>query len=212
MGGVQKLAEFSSLVAKGTYSGFDTDFQKVPMELAAKAPDQRTITQHLPLGNSTTTFDGRAGWIASPDRPAPLLVVPAGKELDALRLEAQLMFPVGIKQALTNWRAGFLPATIGEKDMEVIQGTTPSGMRVKLFFDKQSGLLARVTRFRNSVVGITLTQIDYEDYRDVAEVKIPFKWTMTWTDGRSTIELSDVKANVPIAAATFARPAAARRN
>jgi outer membrane lipoprotein-sorting protein len=39
-------------------------------------------------------------------------------------------------------------------------------------------------------------------------VKLPFKRVITWTDGRSTIELSQVQPNVRIAAAQFAKPAA----
>jgi hypothetical protein len=30
-------------------------------------------------------------------------------------------------------------------------------------------------------------QIDYSDYRDVAAVKMPFRWIITWTNGQSTI-------------------------
>ena len=47
---------------------------------------------------------------------------------------------------------------------------------------------------------------EYDDYRDVAGVKVPFKWTVTWLDGRDSIELSEVRANVVIEAARFGRP------
>jgi photosynthetic reaction center cytochrome c subunit len=211
-GGAQKLAGLTSLVAKGMYGGFDTDFQKVPVEVYAKAQGQRTLVAHTPLGESTTTFDGRAGWYASPDRPAPLLAVPAGPDLDGLRLDAQLMFAGGIKQSLTNWRAGFSSTAINGRDVVTIQGATPGGMRVKLFFDKETGLLVRSVRFADSVVGMNPTQVDYADYREVAGIKIPFKWTVTWTDGQSTIELTDVQANAAIDAARFARPGPAQRN
>jgi hypothetical protein len=40
---------------------------------------------------------------------------------------------------------------------------------------------------------------------------MPFRWTVSWLDGRSKYELSDVQANVPVDAARFARPAPARR-
>ena len=50
-------------------------------------------------------------------------------------------------------------------------------------------------------------RLDYEDYRDVAGIKMPFKLTRTWTDGRSIIELRSVELNVPIDAAKFAKPA-----
>jgi outer membrane lipoprotein-sorting protein len=37
---------------------------------------------------------------------------------------------------------------------------------------------------------------------------VPFRRVITWTNGRSTIELSQVQPNVRIDAAQFARPAA----
>jgi len=49
--------------------------------------------------------------------------------------------------------------------------------------------------------------VDYSDYRDVAGVKVPFHWTVTWPDGRSRYELSTVQPNVRIDAAKFATPA-----
>jgi outer membrane lipoprotein-sorting protein len=49
-------------------------------------------------------------------------------------------------------------------------------------------------------------QTDYSDYREVAGVKMPFHWTVTWTDGQSTTELSAMQPNVPIDAAKFAKP------
>jgi photosynthetic reaction center cytochrome c subunit len=212
LGGAERLGGLKSYAAKGTYSGFDTNFQKVPLEFYAKAPGQRTMVAHTPLGTSTTTFDGRAGWVAAPDRPVGLLAVPAGPDLDGMKLDAALTFPAGIKQSLDQWRTGFSAASIDDRQMDVVQGTTAGGSRVKLFFDKKTGLLVRSVRFADSVVGMNPTQVDYSDYREVVGVKIPYKWTVTWTDGQSTIELSEVQANAAIEAARFARPAAAKAN
>jgi outer membrane lipoprotein-sorting protein len=58
-------------------------------------------------------------------------------------------------------------------------------------------------------VGLTPLNVDYSDYRAVSGVKVPYKWTVTWVDGQSTTELSDVQANTSIAAAKFAKPAPA---
>ncbi|MBV9746825.1 MAG: hypothetical protein JO099_23945, partial [Acidobacteriia bacterium] len=44
------------------------------------------------------------------------------------------------------------------------------------------------------------------DYRDVAGVKMPFRWTVSWLDGRATTELSEVQPNVRIDPAKFDRP------
>jgi hypothetical protein len=206
VGGVENAARLTSFTAKGTYTGYDTDSAIVPVEVFAKAPAQRTMIVHGPLGDGTTTYNGRSGWIAGPDKPVPVLTLPPGADLDALKLDSNLSFPSGIKQALTQWRVGFPTATIDGRDMDVVQGTTAEKSRVKLFFDKQSGLLARLVRYADTVVGIVPTQIDYSDYREVSGVKIPFKWIVTWTDGRSTTELNEVIANVSIGEAMFAKP------
>jgi hypothetical protein len=79
---------------------------------------------------------------------------------------------------------------------------------VKLFFDKQTGLLARVVRFSKTIVGSVPVQIDYSDYREVGGVKMPFQWRLTWTDGQSTYTLEDVQPNVAIDPAKFDKPVA----
>ena len=77
---------------------------------------------------------------------------------------------------------------------------------VKLYFAADSGLLVRLVRYTDTPVGRIPTQIDYTDYRDVSGIKMPFKWTTTWTDGRSVTELSSVQMNAPVDAAAFAQP------
>jgi len=206
IGGAQALAKLTSFAAKGTYQGFDTDLEALPLEVFAKAPGQRTAIVHMHAGDSITAFDGRAGWIASPDKPVALITL-AGEDLDGVKLDAVLSFPTGIKQALTGWRAGFPAATINERAVLIVQGTAAGKSRVKLFFDKESGLLVRVLRYTDTAVGIIPAQTDYSDYRDVAGVKMPFHWVATWTDGQSTVDLSEVQANVAIDAAKFAKPA-----
>jgi photosynthetic reaction center cytochrome c subunit len=206
IGGAQQLAKLSSFTAKGTYAGFDTDFQKVPSEIFAKAPNLRNMTNHLPGGDNTATYDGHEAWIAAADRPVPLIMLTGG-DLDGAKLDGDLSFPAMIKQDLTKWHAGFPPVTIDDRPMQVVEGTAAGGTQVKLFFDKQSGLLMRQTRFVDTVIGLIPLHIDYSDYRAVSGVKMPFKWTATWVDGQSTTELTDVQPNTTIAPAKFAKPA-----
>jgi hypothetical protein len=60
-------------------------------------------------------------------------------------------------------------------------------------------------------VGPVPIQIDYSDYRDVAGVKIPFQWKLTWTDGQSSYAMDEIKPNVAIDPAKFGKPAAAAK-
>jgi hypothetical protein len=177
------------------------------VEVYAKFPDQRATYIRFTdpaLGNSIRTFDGKDGWIAT-----PLTVVHRyplnGGELEGARLDAQLAFPTQIKQLLTRWRVG-APATIDDRDVEVVQGTGARGLVGTFYFDKETGLLVRMVRYSNSPIGRVPTQVDYADYRDVGGIKMPYRWTFSWLDGRDAFELTDVQVNVPIEAAKFGMP------
>lgn len=206
VGGAQRLAALKSFVARGTYQGFD-DPEKRPVEIYAEAPDERSIVVHGGNGISTTTYDGRSGWLAAPDTDQPMPVMTlTGGDLQGAKLDARVSFPAGIKQFFSKWIVGF-PTTINDHDVQVVQGSNPGETPVKFYFDQQTGMLVRVLRYTNLPVGLNPTQVDFADFRDVGGVKMPFRSTVTWTDGRSVTELSQVQPNVSIEAARFTKPA-----
>jgi photosynthetic reaction center cytochrome c subunit len=212
LGGSQRLAGVTSFAATGTSVGFGGFGGGGQVEIYAQAPDQRATRIHFAdpeRGDVNRTFDGRAGWLATPltvVREYPL----RGGELDGAKLEAELSFPAQIKQVLGNLRVT-APTTINDRDVQVVQGTGSRGLVATLYFDKESGLLVRMVRLGPSPIGRVPTQIDYSDYRDVGGVKMPFRWTVEWLDGRDAFELKEVKLNVPIDPAKFGKPPAAAR-
>jgi len=206
VGGAQKAAAITSIVFKGTYQGYAEP--KAPVDIYVKAPNQRTMIVHTDGGDRTTTCDGSNGWMAAPaaDKPFPVIRYSNG-DLDALRMDAVLSFPAGIKQAITKPLVG--ATSIDDKDVVVAQGTANGGRSpIKLFFDKQSGLLVRQGRYADTIIGRVPIQVDYSDYRDVAGagVKLPFHVITTWTDGRSDVLLTSAQTNVAIDAAKFNQP------
>jgi photosynthetic reaction center cytochrome c subunit len=207
VGGRQRLANLTSFTAKGTFIGFETEQTKVGVDIFTKAPGQRTTIVHTNIGDSVRVFDGRAAWIAAPDKPLPLMTLTGGN-LDGAKIDAIVAFPAQIKEAFSQWRVG--ATGIDDKEVRVVQGTNPRQPPVNFYFD-ESGLLVRVVRFVDTAVGRVPTQTDYSDYREVAGVKMPFKWIATWTDGQATTELSEVQPNTAIDASRFARPAPAPR-
>ncbi len=186
--------------------GFD-DAEPAPLEMFVMAPGQRSTIVHGLLGDTTTTFDGRAGWIMAPptDKPVPFLML-TGLELEGVKLEGELFFSARIKQALSNWRVG-LPVILDDREAVPVQGTTAGGGVATLAFDAETGLLLRLTRYSQSPVGRLVTRIDYSDYRDVAGVKMPFRWIVSWLSGRSTFVMTEVQPNVSVDPARFAMPA-----
>jgi len=209
LGDPQRLANLTSIAAKGTMLGYGVGAEKQSLEIYAKAPSRRTTIIHSPEGDNITTLDGRSGWIAGPQIAGPEIPVPVltltGGDLDGLKLEVNLTFPTSINQAFSQWRVG-LQTEIDDHQAQVVQGSTSGGAFATLYFDADSGLLIRVMRYTDSFVGRFPTQIDYSDYREVSGIKMPFRWTVVWLDGQQTFELTEVKSNVPIEATRFAKP------
>jgi hypothetical protein len=209
LGGVQRLAAVSSFIATGTSEGFRGFGGGGQVQIFAKGPDQRAtiirFAENISRQDAVRTFDGRRGWMS-----APLSVVPeyalGGSELDGARLDAQLSFPAQIKNVLSRLRVG--PSdNIDGRDVHVVQGNGSRGLVATLYFDKESGLLVRMVRFGSSPIGRAPTQVDFADYREVggAGIKMPFRWTFGWLNGRDSFELKDVRVNVPIDPAVFGR-------
>jgi photosynthetic reaction center cytochrome c subunit len=228
IGGIERLSGMKTYVATGTSVGFGGFGGGGRVQVFAKFPDQRTTIIDFPnspdRGDSLRIYDGRDAWMET-----PLTVLGeyqlTGGELDGTRLDAQLTFPGQIKQILTNLHVS-LPVTISDlpgpssqtsnpismaavgqdRLVNVVQGTTTGGTLATLYFDQQSGLLVRVVRYAKSPIGRVPTQIDYGNYRDVNGIKMPFRMLFAWLGGRDAIQLSEVKANVPIEDSRFARP------
>lgn len=209
IGGAQKVGAITSVVAKGTSSGYGPESGQRGYELYVKAPNMRTQIIHTDNGDSTTTTDGRSAWISAPLRPVAVMEYTGG-ELDGAKVDAALEFPGRIKQTLTQLHTG-APQIVNDKRALVVQGiaggTPGNPTMVTLYFDPETGLLVRMRRYAQGIVGRVPTEYDYSDYRDVNGVKLPFKWTEMWLDGRENVELSEIRLNVAIDAARFNKPA-----
>jgi hypothetical protein len=203
LGGTAALAKLTSFTATGTYAGYDTGDFEIPVEVFAKAPNQRTWVVQTLDGPSYRVYDGTNGWWAGPDAPAPIEVLTSGN-LDRARLETLVAFPSSIKESYTSWTVG--STTIDERYVTIVQGKRDGLLPVNFYFDEETGLLVRIVRWNETPVGPVPTQLEYSDYRDVAGVKMPFTWVMTQTYMQATIRLSEVQPNVAIDAARFARP------
>jgi len=208
LGGRQRLAAVTSFTARGTYEGSNTGAgSQFPIQIFVKAPNQRAQIIRVPDGENFKTYDGRSAWVAERWRPLPLMSLTGGN-LDGARLEAIAWFPASIQQAFTEWQSS--NTRIDNRAVQILQGSNAGSPPVNFYFDP-SGLLVRIVRWNRTAVGAVPTEIDYADYREVSGIKIPFRTVVTWTDGKDTILLNDVAANVAIDAARFARPAPFKR-
>ena len=198
--GAEALEKVTSRVQKGRLLGFGG--REMPIEVFTKAPGKRLSTVQTPRGEMITAFDGSRGWLTGREGPHPM----SAGEAEAAKLDADLYFPLHVKQLFT--ALAVRPSeTIDGRDAVVLVARNEGQPPLKLYFDAQTGLLLREERYADTALGYLPTRIDYSDYRDVDGVKVAFRWTLARPGGRFTIQVDSTQQNVPIDDARFAMPA-----
>ncbi len=203
VGGAAALEKINSRVEKGT---INFGGQQFPIEVLAKAPNKRISLVHMPAGDNITAFNGHAGWVGSPGPRPPREMTE--QENEAFGFDSTFYLPTELKKMFAQFRVR--PAEkIGSHDVVQVIGANPGKAPMRLFFDKESGLLVRSIRYADTPLGRNPTQVDYADYRAESGVKIPYQWTVARPLGRFTIQVTELQQNVPVDDKKFEKPAAA---
>jgi hypothetical protein len=193
MAGAEKT---QTLTLKGAFTSRD-GMPPMQGELLIKAPDKWLMVLR-DAGDSVWRrgFDGSAAWevfqSGSPE------VDPTVLELDRALISVYRgdpLTPLLPKMSLK----GTEPVAGGQA--YVIEVALP-GQSPRLWFDTRTGLLIRIECKVRSIV----LQLDWDDYRDIGGLMVPFKWREAGTENWS-VECTEVKRNEPIDDAVFARPA-----
>jgi len=200
LGGAAAIEKVTSRVAKGTIEVGDKSF---PIDLYSKDPEKRISFTHMPEGDNVTGFNGQEGWLGMTGRPMREM---HGADLDGASIDADLHLATHLKRMFSKVSTRGTEK-IGDSNAYVVVGQSEDKPPLRLYFDSQSGLLVRLVRFGETPLGRLPTQIDYADYREVDRVRIPFRWTLARPNGRFTIQLSELKQNVPVDDSKFAKPA-----
>jgi hypothetical protein len=157
---------------------------------------------HMPNGESITAYDGRTGWLGFSHGPPHEM---SGGELSSARMDADFHFALRLKHTFSQLRVE-RPEQIGDQETYLVVGANPGQPPVRMYFSQQSALLVRLVRYVETPLGPNPTQIDYADYRDVDNIKVPFRWTIARPGGRFTIQVDEIQQNVPIDDVKFAMP------
>jgi len=199
VGGAEALKKITSRVAKGTVTAFGD--QHLPVDIYAKAPDKRVSVMKMKDGESVTAYNGKIGWLAVPGR----VHVMNDMESSGARMDSDFAFAADVKSLYSKWTT--LPEEkIDGHDTWLVIGQNEGQPPLKLYLDKQSNLLVRLIRYIDSPLGYNPTQIDYADYRPADGIKTPFRWTVARPGNRFTIQLDELKQNVPVDDAKFIVP------
>jgi hypothetical protein len=173
-------------------------------EVMQIGPDKGYESFVTQRGNLERAFNGTIGWEKTAEGVRELI----GQELADLKLSMQLFRNLKLKEQYTTLRMAGRDR-IGERVVVVVLGTTPEKKRERLFFDAESGLLLRRITYLETIVGVIPQQADFEDYRDVDGVKLPFTIRLSTVDVGNpygTRKLSEIKLNAPVDESKFKMP------
>jgi len=198
LGGISAIQQITSRIAKGTIRvGPETG----TLEVFTQRPARQLMVIRLPKGESITSLNGNAGWNAFPGRPTRPMDL---QELAIARMDADLQFALHLTDVFPDLHVEY-PEMIAGRPAFVLVGVHDPQLTVKLYFDEGSGLLVRVIRLVNTPLGRNPYQVDYEDYRAVDGVRIPFHETLFSAGQLTDIRLGDVRNNAPIDPTAFAK-------
>lgn len=200
LGGASFVGAITARIEKGT--AILQGGHPVSMEIFTQTPEKQAIVRHLPGGDSSTVFDGQAGWFAFPGHPVRAML---GADLEAAGVDADLQFPLHIRQYYRELRIEY-PEIISGREAYVLYAVREGQPATKLYFDEQSGLLLRVVRYAESPLGLDPAEIDYADYRAVDHLKVPFRVTFSQPGSTTIFEIENVQQNVAIDSARFIKP------
>ena len=199
VGGAEALKKIKSRVAKGTVTAFGD--QHMPIDIYSKAPDMRVSVMHMKEGESVTAYNGKVGWLSVPGRVHMMNV----QESFGARMDSDFAFAANVKSLYPKWET--LPGEkVDDHDTWLVVGHAEGQPPLKLYLDQKSRLLVRLIRYTDSPLGYNPTQIDYADYHAADGVKTPYRWTIARPGNRFTVQVDDLKQNVPVDDAKFVPP------
>ncbi len=203
-GGAAAIDKMKTLVMKGTYTGFNG--VALPYEVYQATPDKFYINVVSQQGAIERGFDGKMAWEKGP-RGVNELMNPV---LDDLKSVFVFYRNIKLKEQFAQMRMGGKDK-IGDREVFIVGGRTTDNKRERLFFDAESGLLLRRITYTESPIGVIPQQVDFEDYRDVEGVKLPFTVRVSSVEPGlvSTRKYTEIKLNVPVDNSKFTMPAPA---
>lgn len=203
IGGQAAIDKMKTRVMKGTYAGFNG--AELQFEASLSAPDKFYVAVTTPQGISERGSDGKVTWEKNA-RGVNELTNPV---LDQMKSMFLSFSNIKLKEEFPRLRLGGRDK-IGDRNVVIVSGTTADNHRARLFFDTETGLLLRRISYTDTMIGVIPEQIDFEDYRDVDGLKLPFTFKMSSVEPGlvSTRKYSEIKLNAPVDDSKFKMPAA----
>jgi photosynthetic reaction center cytochrome c subunit len=173
----------------------------VPAEFDRKIPGKQVVSIQFPGRPANMVgYDGAIGWHGTPLRED------TGGELGLLKDLAEFPPDLKFRDEHAKVQVDAMEKIDGHDAYRVV-GLRPDGFAIdRLYFDAQTGLLLRSYTTMQSVLGAFPEETNYDDYRDVSGVKIPYTVRVVSAEGNRTYKWAQVDANAPVDDSKFTKP------
>ena len=150
----------------------------------------------------TGTVTRENGRVDPVSKPVTITLEPAKGSI-----ETELSYPPEANQEIRSWLARLLRLDEAKPLLRVsgivpVRGRDAYAVEVKaapgtrpdwLYFDVKDGLLVRRRHDLRTILGVLPAEYDFDDYRQVDSLKVPFKMTWSRGDYKVTHQLNEVK-------------------
>jgi hypothetical protein len=202
-------AALEKLTAKTTRGTAETPQGKLHFEIDQKSPNLYSVSLMPSEANTTLApayaegFNGAGAWRKTAHGSADL----EGPELALAHLNGALFDPA-LEPAPHSIGNRVRTETINGHDCYVVgENTSEPGVFERLYFDQKTGLLVRRAALQRTLFGPLPVTWDYDDYRDVHGVKVPFTFIHTDWINTTTFKADSVDLNPPLDEKKFSLPA-----
>jgi len=204
IGGAVAIEKLASRVARGKLITTNrmTPPLTVALEVYQQAPNKRLVITRDSRGTSTEGFNGAIGWVSD----SRGLRVSESEDLAQQKRDAELFKTINLRQSYPRMVV-LSREKVADREAVVVGATASDGSREKLYFDVSTGLLIRKYVTFKTAMGVIPEVTEFDDYRDVSGLKLPF--TITWSRApfTATQKFTEIKTNVPIDSTKFEKPA-----
>jgi hypothetical protein len=172
-----------------------------------KAPGKVLLVWGSPSYSLWVGFNGKSAWAQDSEKSYwGLLNTP---QRNSIMRDSEIYQGGRIRNQYSNVKVRSTEK-IGEHDTYVVSGTSPEGTSEDFFFDVATGLLLRRHIEEQTIFGGFQVRADFEDYREIGGVKMPFvvRWSSpgdAWGTKVSS-KVLEVRQNEPIEDEKFNGP------
>jgi hypothetical protein len=167
-----------------------------PNDITIVNPDKFLLVATTPQGEIRQIVNGEKGWVINGKNVRDLSPTEAA---DASRSWEEV-FSV-IKAKPSPGMAVKRVEKVGDSDAYVVENVSDTKIE-RYYFDSQSGLLLRKITLNRTMLMPFPQQVDFEDYRTVDGIKVPFtirysaidtfdSWTRTFTEVKRNVTVDD---------------------